>query len=430
MAMARTQKIVVPYSPRECFLPFHNRDKRWSCIVAHRRAGKTVACVNELIKAALTCTLREPRFAYLAPTYTQAKDVAWSYLKFFAAAIPGTTWHESELREDFPNGGRVRLYGAENYERLRGLYLDGIVLDEFGDIDPRAWREVIRPALSDREGWAVFIGTPKGDNDFHEISEISKVDPDWFHLTLRASETGLIKEAELADARKQMSAEQYEREYECSFAAAIEGAYYAKEIEIAEKDYRIGRVPYDPVLEVHTAWDLGVGDSTAIWFAQLNGPAIQIIDYYEASGVGLDHYVKVLRERGYIYAPCILPHDAAARELSTGLSRIEILERLGVRTRPPLAQDSVDDGIQQVRASLSRCWFDSEKCRDGLKCLKNYRREWSEKRKAFNPRPYHDWTSHAADAFRYLIIGANDIRQPIVKRPPINYAGASGWMAS
>ena len=422
-------RIVIPYAPRESFRPFHMRDKRWSCIVAHRRAGKTVACVNELIKAALTCSLKDPRFAYVAPTYAQAKDVAWEYLKHFSSPIPGVSWHETELRVDFPNGARVRLYGAENYERLRGLYLDGVVLDEFGDIDPRAWREVIRPALSDRKGWAVFIGTPKGENDFYEINEASKLDDTWFHLTLRASETGIVDEAELADARRQMTADQYEREYECSFAAAIEGAYYAKELQQAEKDRRIGRVPWDPALGVITAWDLGIGDSTAIWFAQLNGTAIQIIDFYEASGVGLDHYVRVLKEKPYLYMEHLLPHDAAARDLSSGKSRLEILEAFGVRARI-LPRDNDDDGIQAVRLALPRVWIDADKCKEGVKALKHYHRKWSEKRKAFELRPYHDWSSHAADALRYLITGVNDMRQTVRPKTYNPYAGSAGWMAS
>jgi hypothetical protein len=422
------QRVVIPYIPRDQFLPFHFRTERWGCIVAHRRAGKTVACVNDLIKAALESKKPEPRFAYVAPTYAQAKDVAWEYLKRFASPIPGVTWHETELRVDFPNGARVRLYGAENYERLRGLYLDGVVLDEFGDIDPRAWREVIRPALSDREGWAVFIGTPKGQNDFYEISEKSKSDPTWFHLTLRASETGIVNQGELDDARRQMTLDQYEREYECSFAAAIEGAYYAREIEQAEKERRIGKVPYDPGLFVWTAWDLGIGDSTSIWFFQLNGTAIQVIDHYEAAGVGLDHYVKIIRERNYMYAEHILPHDGNNRDWATGKTRIEILQQLGLKTTL-LTRDSVDDGIQLVRLTFPRIWIDAEKCADGLKALKHYRREWSEKRKAFNPTPYKEWCTHAADAFRYLVIGANNIRRPINKSPPVSYGGSSGWMA-
>lgn len=162
------------------FMPFHTRKERWACMVAHRRAGKTVACVNELIKGALTCTLPDPRFAYVAPYYAQAKDVAWQYLKQYTSVIPGMSANESELRVDLPGGRRIRLYGAENYDRMRGLYLDGVVLDEYADMDPRVWPQVIRPALSDRRGWAAFIGTPKGRNSFYDLFDAAGKSPEWF----------------------------------------------------------------------------------------------------------------------------------------------------------------------------------------------------------------------------------------------------------
>src|SRR5262245_22361626 len=221
--MGGVQRIVIPYSPREQFLGFHNRNQRWSCVVAHRRAGKTVACVNDLIRAALTCKKENPRAAYIAPLHVQAKDVAWSYVKQFSQAVPDVQINESELRVDFPNGGRVRLYGADNYDRMRGIYLDAVVLDEYADMDPRVWPEVIRPALSDRQGWACFIGTPKGRNSFHALMHgdsegwVGAVNsPDWFALTLRASETGLVPQKELDDARAMMTPEQFAQEYECS----------------------------------------------------------------------------------------------------------------------------------------------------------------------------------------------------------------------
>jgi len=210
---------------RKQFVPYLTRDKRWASVVAHRRAGKTVACIMDLIKKAVEHKGREPRFAYVAPTYTQAKDVAWSYLKEYTQSIPGMAKSESELTVTFPhNKARIRLYGAENADRLRGLYLDGVVIDEAGDIDPRAYPEVIRPALSDRKGWATFIGTPKGRNEFHRIFERSKAEADWYSQELKASKTKLIPDEELADARRTLTPEQYAQEYECSFNAAIVGA--------------------------------------------------------------------------------------------------------------------------------------------------------------------------------------------------------------
>lgn len=402
--MGAARRIVIPYTPRRQFLPLHQSDKRWSCIVAHRRAGKTVACINKLIKAALTCDKPQPRFAYIAPLYAQAKDVAWSYLKQFSAPIPGIETNESELRVDYPNGGRVRLYGADNYDRMRGIYLDGVVLDEPADMDPRAWPEVIRPALSDRRGWADFIGTPKGRNEFCAIHERAQADPDWLSLVLRASETGLISAEELADARKTMTDDQYAQEFECSFDAAIQGAYYGKEMVAAEEAKRLASVPWEPAVKVHTAWDLGIGDATAIWFVQQVGKEVRIIDYYEASGEALAHYAKVLGAKPYVYGDHIWPHDAEVKELGTGKSRVEVFNSLGLRGRIIPAQ-SIEDGINAVRQILPRCWFDRAKCERGIEALRQYRAEWDDKRQVLKNRPLHDWASHAADAFRYLALG-------------------------
>lgn len=423
MAGERTARVVIPYYPREQFLPFHNRTERWACIVAHRRAGKTVSCINDLIKAALTCQRPEPRFAYIAPYYSQAKDIAWNYLKHYSAPIPGTTAHESELRIDFPNGGRVRLYGAENYDRLRGLYLDGVVLDEPADIDPRAWSEVVRPALSDRQGWATFIGTPKGRNSFWEIYERAGTEANWFRMMLKASETGILPPTELDDARRSMSEDQYEQEYNCSFQAAIQGAYYGKDMSLAEAEGRIASVPYERSVPVHTAWDLGVSDATTIWFAQQVGKEIRIIDYYEASGEGLEHYAKVLSGKPYTYGNHYLPHDVKVKELGTGKSRLETLMSLGIRATV-VADHRREDGINAARMILNRCWFDAEKTKHGVECLRQYRKEWDDKLKAFKRSPLHDWASHGADGFRYLAMGLKAIqkRDAIAYKPLPNIA--------
>lgn len=403
--------VVIPYAPRRQFLPYHDEKRpRWSVIVAHRRAGKTVACINELLKSALLCDRPEPRFAYIAPFYSQSKDVAWSYLKRFTAPIPGATPHESELRIDLPRGARIRLYGADNYERLRGVYFDGVVMDEYGDMDPRAWSEVIRPALSDRKGWATFIGTPKGRNHFAKVWNDAQDRSDWYSLMLKASETNLLAQEELDDAKLAMSEDQYEQEFECSFQAGVIGAYYGPQMQAAEREKRIGNVPWEPNLEVYTWWDLGMDDSTAIWFAQRSGREIRLIDYYENSGVGLEHYAKVLRDKPYVYAERghFLPHDVEVTELSSGKSRYAFLASLGIRgTVVPLRE--IEDGITAVRVMLPRCWFDAVKCERGIEALRQYKREWDEKLKAFKNRPRHDWASHASDAFRYGAYAMKDI---------------------
>ncbi len=397
------------YDPRPQFVPFHARTQRWACIVAHRRAGKTVACVMDLIDAALQCTKPNPRFAYLAPTYAQAKDIAWGYLKPYTAGLPGVEQRESDLAVNLPNGARVRLYGAENYDRLRGIYLDGIVLDEMADIDPRAWSEAIRPGLSDRQGWAVFIGTPRGRNDFFKIYDRATRESEWFSLRLKASETNILPASELKSAANDLTAEQYAQEYECSFEAAIMGAYYGAEIRAAEEDKppRITSVPHDRVTDVITAWDLGMADATAIWFAQVVGREIHLIDYYENTGQALDHYVKEVRAKPYIYSDHLLPHDAQARELGTGKTRQEVLEQLGLRVTV-VPRQSVEDGINAVRMALSRCWFDIHRTERGLEALRQYRAEKDERNNILRSKPLHDWTSHAADGIRTLIMGMNE----------------------
>jgi len=395
---------VINYEPRKQFVGFHDRAQRFACIVAHRRAGKTVACVHDLQKGALQCKLERPRFAYIAPFRSQAKQVAWDYLTSAAAPLRsiGAEAHESELRVDYPNGGQVRLYGADNPDALRGIYLDGVVLDEHADMDPRVWSEVIRPALADRQGWAVFIGTPKGRNGFYEQHKRAQAEPGWFSLVLKASETGLIPAHELELARSDLSEEQYEQEFECSFDAAIVGSYYGKLMAAAERDKRIVGVPYEPAAQVWTAWDLGIRDATAIWFAQVVGREVRVIDYYEASGVDLGHYVREIVSRPYVYAGHIVPHDVQAKELGTGKSRLEVLESLGLKNLSIAPMHRVEDGINGVRVFLPKCWFDAVKCARGIDALKLYRSEYDERLKILKPHAVHDWTSHAADSFRYL----------------------------
>lgn len=394
------------------------RKERWACLVAHRRAGKTVSCVADLIDAALRCQNPDPRFAYVAPFYVQAKDVAWGYLKRFTAPIDGVKFNEAELRVDLPNGARIRLYGADNYDRMRGVYLDGVVLDEYADMPPAAWTEVIRPALADREGWAVFIGTPKGRNEFFRIWELAQDDPSWFAMMLKASESGLVKQTELDDAAKDMTPEQYAQEFECSFDAAILGAYYGSDIARAEREGRVGMFPLDPLLPVHTAWDLGIGDSTAIWLWQAAPDGLRVIGHIEDHGKALPHYVGELSALGYRYGLDFVPHDAKARELGTGRTRVETLISLG--RKPQLVPaHTVEDGINALRVMFPRIRFDAEATKHGLEALRQYRTDFDEKTKAFKNTPRHDWTSHSADAARYMAIAYRDMVAPPkpVKKP-------------
>jgi len=391
--------VIIPYRPRPQFEPLHDTTKRWRVVVAHRRAGKTVALINDILRSAVECTKMRPRFAYVAPHYVQAKDVAWAYLKHFAGVIPGVAFNEAELRCDLPNKAQIRLYGADNYDRLRGIYLDGLVADEYADFPEQAWPSVLRPALADREGWAVLCGTPKGRNAFWEAYRDAQNDPEWFTLMLKASETGLLPDTELQAMLATMGADRYAQELECSFDAAVIGSYYGSLLDEAQTGGRITSVPHDPAAETETWWDLGVGDSTAIWFVQRVGMEIRVIDFYEMTGEGLPHYAKVLKDKPYIYGRHVAPHDIGVREFSTGRSRLDIARDLGIRfdVAPRLP---IDDGINAVRVTLPRCWFDATKCADGLEKLRLYRKDYDERLKAFRDRPRHDFTSHAADAFR------------------------------
>lgn len=406
----------IRYKPRKLLKPFHKRNQRYAVIVAHRRFGKTVAAINDLIRDALTIPRKNVRVAYIAPYYRQAKAIAWDYLLEYTKDIEGSVANASELRVDFPNGARIRLFGADNYDAMRGLYFDAVVLDEPADFPANAWPTVIRPSLSDRKGRATFIGTPKGKNEFWDIWHEAQDDPNWYAEMFRASETSILDQEELDEARQTMGDDRYDQEFECSFEAAIQGAYYAKEMKAAGEDGRICAVPYDRAASVVTAWDLGIGDSTAIWFGQFVGREVRIIDYYENSGVGLDHYAKVLLDKDYQYEQHILPHDVQVKELGTGKSRLETLDALGIRNIEIAPKLAVEDGIQAARSMIPRCWFDESKCTRGIEALRQYRRDYDERLKTWRGRPLHDWTSHGADAFRYLAVGykpAADWGEPI-----------------
>lgn len=429
-----TKQVDTTYRYRTQFGALHRRKQRWGVVVAHRRAGKTVACINDLIDATLRCNKPEPRFAYVAPYFSQAKDVAWSYLKHYTAPIPGAQANESELRVDLPGGRRIRLYGADNYERLRGLYFDGVVLDEYGDMDPRAWQEVIRATLADRAGWAVFIGTPKGINHFADQWDRAQSDADWFKAKLRASETGLLPQAELDDARKAMSEEQYLAEFECSFEASAFGAYWGREMAALDKAGHITGVQWQQDIAVDTWWDLGVNDATAIWFTQNVGREVHVIDYLEESGEGLPFYARRLQELGYVYGTHNAPPDIAARELGSGKSRLETAAALGIRFNVVPNLDRAD-GIDAARSFIPRCWFDRAKTERGRLALVSYRKQWDEKRKIFLAQPLHDWASNGADAFRYLAVGHrySPQREREVATPRIytvQDGGSGAWMGA
>ena len=401
------RELIIPYAPRAPQLQIHDAldANRFAVVVAHRRMGKTVAALNHLIRDAVQNKKENPRYAYIAPTYGQAKRVAWDYLVKYTEPLGGTN-NISELRVDFW-GRRIQLFGSDNPETLRGQYFDGVILDEIGDQNPKIWTDIVRPALADRKGWCLFIGTPKGHNHFKELRDRAEKEEGWGLLEFKASETGVVDDTELKAAKNEMGEDKYRQEFECSFDAAVEGSYYGQILNELEDKKHMQEIPHEEISRTFTAWDLGMGDSTSIWVAQLVGTEIRLIDYYENHGVGLDHYVKWIKDNDYLKAEHILPHDVRVRELGTGKSRMEMLEESGleVKIAPRMG---LDDGIQAVRRLLPRCWFNVPKVQIGLNCLRNYRRDYDEKRKIFYERPLHDWSSHGSDAFRYLAIGLDE----------------------
>lgn len=403
---------ITTYQPRDVFMPLHERDKRWAVVVAHRRAGKTVSVCADLVIGAFETALPNPKFAYLAPLRDQAKKVAWQYLKDLTQPLWKKKPNEAELKIEISNahGGVSTIYvgGADNPDALRGLYFDGVAMDEFGDMRPSTWYSVIRPALSDRHGWAIFMGTPRGRNTFWNIKEEARLNPDT-HLLLElpASKTGIIHPDELADAKVQMTPETYAIEYECSFDASIPGAYFARTIGQIFERGQIGENKRDPDFPVFVAGDLGFTDSSAWWVWQKAAGGFRVVDYYEADGREIQHYIDWIRGLGNV-EKVYLPHDARAKSLQTGRSIVEVFLQNGIYPEIVPKMD-LQDGIEAARQVLQYCWFDEEACYTGLEHLRAYSRLWDEKTQAFKDRPNHDAHSHGADAFRYMALSTGKV---------------------
>jgi phage terminase large subunit len=411
--------VELDYSPRAVFQEFHDRTERWAVIVAHRRCGKTVAVLNDMIYRALNEDKPNAQYAYIAPYYAQAKSIAWSYLLRFTELCRKQA-NQSELWVELINGAKIRLFGGDNPDALRGNYLDGVVLDEMADMKPRLWGEIVRPLLADRLGWATFIGTPKGHNGFYEIFTKAEQQQNWFVKVLRASQTKILPQEELDDARSMMTEDQYEAEFECNFESAILGAYYGREMRELTDEGRITDVQHDPMFKVHTAWDLGYSDDTSIWWYQVIHGEIRLLDYHFSNGEPVEYYANVIteakRKYGYEYGTHWLPHDARAKTLASGGKSIieQISNKIPIESFRIVPSLSLQDGIQASRMALKRCWFDF-KCQDGIECLRQYQREFDEDKKVFRDKPRHDWTSHGADAFRMMAIAWKDEEKTITK---------------
>jgi phage terminase large subunit len=401
------RRIELPYTPRKHFLPLHASTKRWKFVVAHRRCGKTVALVNQLIRAALTNTRTTPapRYAYVGASFDAAKDLVWGYLKQFTETIEGIRFLEGELTVVFPRGATIKLYGgALAYERMRGVFFDGVVMDEFAMLHPQAFTSVVRPALGDYLGWAVISGTPAGEDHFHALKLKAEDDASWdvFEIPITATGEDALSYAEVAEMRKDMSADEFGREMLCSFDAPIEGAYFAEALNALAVQNRITKVSPDLNTSVFTGWDLGISDMQCIWLGQMVGREVHFIDYLESRGQRLSYYADELAKRakraGFEYRAHLLPHDVEARELSTGHSRRQELTNVLDAPVITVPRHSPEDGIAAARGVLGVSWFDEVNTRRGLARLRSYRR-------GKTGMPVHDDASHGADAFRTAVVG-------------------------
>lgn len=433
------RRIVIPYTPREHFKPMHASLKRWKFVVAHRRAGKSVSEINEMIKQALINPRKfpHPRYGYVGPSFAQTKDLIWGYLKHFAGAIPGVQFSESDLSCTLPTGATITLYGgAAAYERMRGLYFDGIVLDEFSLLNPAVFSTVVRPCLADYRGWAIISGTSNGDDHFHELKKKNEHDPSWDFFIIPVTETDALHPDEVVEMTKDMTPEEYAREMLCRFDAPIEGAYYADLMNQAEAAGRITGVPWDPAAPVFTWWDLGISDHMPVWFVQRAGRELHIIDHLKVTGKGIPEVMKmvhgtwvdpktgvippeIIHRQKYQFAAHVPPHDIRVRELGTGKSRYEIMVSLLPDSEPVIIAPSlsVADGIAAVRSIIPLCWFDKDKTEAGRSALRNYHKS----KKA--EQPVHNWASHDSDAFR---IGAVSLAQTIGYLSATNVTNING----
>lgn len=412
--------IRVKYRPRAYFMPFHMRRQRWAVLVAHRRAGKTVAAVNDIVEKASRNPRENPRYAYIAPFLKQAKDIAWMYLK--AAAAPySPKISESGLYVELtalPNSPRITIYGADNPDSFRGLYLDGVVLDEFGDMLGSIFQEILLPALIDRNGWIVFMGTPKGPNHFRDMFYDAKDDKDWHVSFLPHNVTNVIPPEAIAQMKKLMDEEQFAQEMLCSFEASIRGAIYARQMEAMDLEGRIGDFAYDKYTPVDVFFDLGFSDTCVMGFPQRRPDGLLMGHSHGDNLKPAKHYIKYVKEfwgdnklrPGQVW----LPHDARARSLQTGKSVVEQFRDANLRPKIVPMLD-IWDGIDATRTNFENWYFNRDGNKTLVLAMKSYHRKYDEKLKIFVDEPVHDWSSHWGDMFRY----ANIVYKP---SDPVEFA--------
>lgn len=397
-------------------------------VVWHRRSGKDKTLINLVAKKMYE---RIGAYYYFFPTYNQGRKILWDgrdkngfkFLDHIPHALRKST-NATEMKIEMENGSIFQIVGTDKIDSVVGTNPIGNVFSEYALQDPSAW-DYMRPILAENGGWAVFNYTPRGQNHGFDLLQLAQSDPEhWFQQVLTVDDTHVIPQDVLDQERREIIRNDgndalYQQEYMCSFTVPIAGAYYASQLMQAEEDGRLTNVPYETSLAVDTFWDLGMDDSTTVWFVQRAGQELRVIDYYESSGEGLAHYAHVLQDKRYVYGRHFAPHDIQVRELGSGKSRLETARGLGIpfQVAPNL---SVEDGIEAARNILSRCWFDQTKCQRGLNALKSYHKEWDEKNKVYRTHPEHDWSSHAADAFRIFAV-AN--RRPVQMPGPGEQGG-------
>ena len=406
-------------------------DAKRAVMVWHRRAGKDETAMQLTAWAALHD--KPAVYWHMLPEAEQARKAIWRAVnphtgmrridEAFPPAIRKRTL-EQEMVIEFVNGSIWQLVGSDNFNSLVGAGPRGVVFSEYSLANPLAWA-FLRPMLLENRGWALFVYTPRGKNHGHTLFEDASKDPLWFAQKLTAYETGIFApetlERERLEYRRQLGDDdgdaKFRQEYLCDFSAANVGAYYAREFEAIDREGRLTLIPHDPDYPVHTAWDIGFHDSTAIWFAQKKGDRIHLIDYLQGSGYTMDHWAREVLAKKYTYASHIFPPDAAAGDVFVG-RRIDTLRKLfqgKTGVIKVLDQISVMDGIASARRLLTKSVFDKDACAEGVEALQAYRKEWDEDKQDFSPKPKHDWSSHGADAFRYLATGLPEnlgLREP------------------
>lgn len=403
------------------------RGGRHAELIWHRRFGKDEVCLHW---TAIAAHQRVAGYWHMLPMAAQARKAIWDAVnphtgarridEAFPPELRATTLN-NEMMIRFKNGSTWQVVGSDNFNSLVGSPPAGIVYSEWALANPMA-RAILRPIIKENGGWQLFITTPRGKNHAHTTFEAARRDPDAFAERLSVRDTGVFSEAEIAKERQSYIDDfgadagdaLFRQEYLCDFDAAILGAYYGQEMRAALEDGRITRVDHDPSLPVHTAWDLGWTDDTAIWFFQIAPGEIRLIDYHAVSGADIPTIAQTVLAKGYDYGDHWFPHDARPKTLAAnGRSIAEQFYALGIKGKivPSL---SVQDGVQAVRQMLGRCWFDEENCAHGIEALRMYRRAYDAERRIFKDKPEHDFSSHGSDAFRMLALAWREMK-PVEK---------------